>query len=135
MGRGKLTDINICSCLQWYQVCCATKTSASTEGLEVTMGSAGSFLLGTILKRASYKAPCRPCGQFHILHILAMEHPRPWSRACTRPTVNISLIPPLVSNNNIALLRCGYMCAGTLVDISRHLARMSNNNINKRFQL
>ena len=30
-----------------------------------------------------------------------------------------SLIPPLVSNNNLALLRFGYMCAGTLVHISR----------------
>jgi len=45
-----------------------------------------------------------------------------------------SLIPPLVSKNNLALLRCGYMCAGTLVNISRHLGKMSNNN-NKRCQL
>ena len=44
-----------------------------------------------------------------------------------------SLIPPLVSNNNLALLRCGYMCAGTLVHISRHLGKTSNNN--KRCQL
>jgi len=44
-----------------------------------------------------------------------------------------SLIPPLVSNNNLALLRCGYMCAGTVVHILRHLGRMSNNN--KRCQL
>jgi len=44
-----------------------------------------------------------------------------------------SLIPPLISNNNFALLRCGYMCAGTLVHISRHLGRTSNNN--KRCQL
>jgi len=27
------------------------------------------------------------------------------------------LIPPLASNNNLALLRCGYMCVGTLVHI------------------
>ena len=45
------------------------------------------------------------------------------------------LIPPLVSNNNLALLRCGYMCAGTLVHISRHLGKTSNNNNNKRCQL
>ena len=45
-----------------------------------------------------------------------------------------SLIPPLVSNNNLALLRCGYMCARTLVNISRHLGKMSNNNT-KRYQL
>jgi len=45
-----------------------------------------------------------------------------------------SLIPPLVSNNNLALLRCGYMCDGTLVHISRHVGRTSNNN-NKRCQL
>jgi len=32
------------------------------------------------------------------------------------------------------LLRCGYMYAGTLVHISRHLGKMSNNN-NKRCQL
>jgi len=44
-----------------------------------------------------------------------------------------SLIPPLVSNNNLTLLRCGYMCAGRLVHISRHLGRTSNNN--KRCQL
>ena len=42
-----------------------------------------------------------------------------------------SLIPPLVSNNNLALLRCGYMCAGMLVDISRHQGKTSCNN-NKR---
>ena len=34
-----------------------------------------------------------------------------------------SLIPPLVSNNNLALLRCGYMCAGILDHISRHCVR------------
>ena len=45
-----------------------------------------------------------------------------------------SLIPPLVSNNNLTLLRCGYMCAGMLVHICRHLSRTSNNN-NKRCQL
>jgi len=45
-----------------------------------------------------------------------------------------SLIPPLVSNNSRALLRCRYMCAGTLVHISEHLSKMSNNN-NKRCQL
>jgi len=45
-----------------------------------------------------------------------------------------SLIPPLVSNNNLALLRCGYMWVGTLVHISRHLGKTSNNN-NKRCQL
>jgi len=45
-----------------------------------------------------------------------------------------SLIPQLVSNNNLALLRCGYMCVGTLVHISRHLGKTSNNN-NKRCQL
>jgi len=42
-------------------------------------------------------------------------------------------IPPLASNNNCALLRCWYMCAGTLVYMSRHLSRTSNNN--KRCQL
>ena len=41
---------------------------------------------------------------------------------------------PLVSNNNLALLRCGYMCAGTQVHISRHLGKTSNNN-NKRCRL
>ena len=45
-----------------------------------------------------------------------------------------SLIPPLVFNNNLTLLRCGYMCVGTLVHISRHLGKTSNNN-NKRCQL
>ena len=43
-----------------------------------------------------------------------------------------SLIPLLVSNNNLALLRCRYICAGMLVHISRHLGRTSNN---KRCQL
>ena len=45
-----------------------------------------------------------------------------------------SLIPPLVFNNNLTLLRCGYICAGTLVHISRHQGKTSNNNI-KRCQL
>jgi len=44
-----------------------------------------------------------------------------------------SLIPPLVSKNNLALLICGYMCDGMLVHISRHLGKTSNNN--KRCQL
>ena len=39
-----------------------------------------------------------------------------------------SLIPPSTFNNNLALLKCGYMCAGMLVHISRHLDRTSNNN-------
>ena len=38
-----------------------------------------------------------------------------------------------VSNNNLVLLKCQYMCVGTLVHIPRHLDRMSNNN--KRCQL
>jgi len=46
-----------------------------------------------------------------------------------------SLIPPQVFNNNLALPRCGYMCARTLVHISRRLGKMSNNNNNKRYQL
>ena len=41
---------------------------------------------------------------------------------------------PLVSNNNLTLLRCRYMCVGTLVHISRHQGKTSNNN-NKRRQL
>jgi len=45
-----------------------------------------------------------------------------------------SLIPPLVSNNNLALLRCGYMCARMIVHIARHLGKTSNNN-NRRCQL
>ena len=45
-----------------------------------------------------------------------------------------SLIPPLVFNKNLASLRCGYMCTGTLDHISRHLGKTSNNN-NKRCQL
>jgi len=44
-----------------------------------------------------------------------------------------SLIPPLVSNNSLALLRCGYMRAGTLVHIARYLGKTSNNN--RRCQL
>jgi len=38
-----------------------------------------------------------------------------------------------VSKNNLALLRCGYMCDGTLVYIPRHLSKTSDNN--KRCQL
>jgi len=38
-----------------------------------------------------------------------------------------------VSNNKLALLRCGYMCDGTLVYIPRHLSKISDNN--KRCQL
>ena len=36
-----------------------------------------------------------------------------------------SLIPLLVFNNNLTLLRCGYMCPGTLVHISRHRGKTS----------
>ena len=45
-----------------------------------------------------------------------------------------SLIPLLASNNSLALIRYGYMCAGTLVHIARHLGKTSNNN-NRRCQL
>jgi len=40
----------------------------------------------------------------------------------------------LVFYNNLTLLRCGYMCAGTLIHISRYLGKTSNNN-NKRCHL
>jgi len=44
-----------------------------------------------------------------------------------------SLMPLLVSNNNLVLLRCGYVCAGMLVHIPRNLSRTSKNN--KRWKL
>ena len=39
-----------------------------------------------------------------------------------------SLITPLVSNNNLALLGYGSMCAGTLGHIARYHSKTSNNN-------
>ena len=44
-----------------------------------------------------------------------------------------SWVSSLVFNNNLTLLRCEYMCAGTLVHIPRHLSKTSDNN--KRCQL
>jgi len=44
---------------------------------------------------------------------------------------NYLLIPLLVSNNNLSSLRCGYMCAETLVHISRHLGRTSNRHLDR----
>jgi len=34
----------------------------------------------------------------------------------------------LVSNNSLDLLRCGCMCAGTLLHIPRHMGTSSNKN-------
>ena len=98
----------------------------------MTKGSAGSLLLGTILIRASYK---------RLMYAL-WQVPSSSSRTSSTMVLGMfkthckhySLIPPLVSNNNLALLRCGYICAGMLVHISRHLGKISNNN-NKICQL
>jgi len=96
------------------------------EGLQVTKGSAGSLLLGSILKGHLLRASCTPCGR--------LRPPATEQSWAVVPGMygthykHCSLIPPLVSNNKLALLRCGYMCAGTLVHISRHLGRTSNYN-------
>ena len=78
------------------------------EGLQATEESAGSLLLGSILKRASYKTimyalrlvPCTsygtPCTVVLGMHGIHCKH-------CL-------LILPLASNNNLTLLRCGYIC-------------------------
>jgi len=102
------------------------KLSVRPEGLQVTEGSAGSLLLGTILKRASYKTRL-----YAFRPIPYTSNGTPWTVVLGVDETyykHCSLIPPLVSNNNLALLRCGYMCARTLVHISKHLGRMSNNN-------
>jgi len=44
-----------------------------------------------------------------------------------------SWVSSSVSNNNLILLRCGYMCIGMLVHTSRHLSTTSYNN--QRYQL
>jgi len=108
------------------------KLSVGPVSLQATEGGAGSLLLGTILIRASYKT---------LLYAL---QPVPSTSNRTSWTVvpsmhgtrckHCSLIPSLVSNNNLILLRCGYMCVGTLIHISRNLGKTSNNN-NKRCQL
>jgi len=91
----------------------------------VIEGSAGSVLLGTILKRAFYKTL-----MYALQQIPSSSKGTSWAVVLGMHGTHCkhcSLIPPLVSNNNLALLRCGYMCAGTLVRISKHLCKMSNN--------
>jgi len=91
------------------------KLSALPESLQVTEGSTGSLLYGTILKRHPIRPTCMPCGQFRIP---VTKHPGPWSRACTGPTINIVRWYPrwflitasLYSNMNVCVL-------GTLLHI------------------
>jgi len=74
------------------------------RGPAVTEGSGGSLLLGTILKRASYKTflyPLRP--------VPYTSNGTPWTMVPSTHGTDCKhypLIPPLVSNNNLALLRC-----------------------------
>ena len=124
-------EINICSCLQCIRYVVQLNLLVRPEGFQVTERSAGS-LLGTILKRASYKT---------LLYALQLvpytSNGIPWTVVLDMHRTHYkhcSLIPPLVFNNTLTLLRCGYMCALTLVHISRHLGRTSNNN-NKRWKL
>ena len=97
----------------------------------MTEGSANSLLLGTILKRAFYKTLL-----YALWQVPYTNNGTPWTVVPGMHGTHCkhcSLIPPLVSNNNLALLKCGYMCAGTLVHIPRHPGRTSNKN--KRCQL
>jgi len=94
----------------------------------VTEESAGSLLLGIILIRASYKTLL-----YALQSVQYTSNGTPWTVVPGMHEAHYSSIPLLVFNNNLTLLRCGYMCAGTLVHISRHLGRTSNNN--KRCQL
>ena len=73
-----------------------------------------------------------PCSRFHppAMQQFWVVVPGMYGTHCK----HCSLIPPLVSYNNLALLRCGYMCAGTLVHIFRHRGKTSNNT-NKGCQL
>jgi len=94
------------------------------EGLQVTEGSAGSLFLGTILKRTFYKTLL-----YALWPVPYTSNGTPWTMVPDMPGTHCkhySLIPLLESNNNLYLLRCGYMCAGTLVHISRHLGRTNN---------
>ena len=101
------------------------------EGLQVTDGSAGSLPSWYHPESASYKTL-----MYALRLVLYTSNGTPWTVV---PDIygtycnHCSLTPPLVSNNNLALLRCGYS-AETLVHISRHLGKTSNNN-NKRCQL
>ena len=102
-------------------------------GLQVTEGSAGSLLSGTILIRSFYKTLL-----YALWLVPSTSNETSWTVVPGMHGTHCehcSLIPPLVSNNSLALLRCGYMYAGTLVHISRHLGKTSNNNSNKRCQL
>ena len=97
----------------------------------MTKGSAESLLLGTILIRASYRPSCTPRGRFRppATEQSWVMVPGMYETHCK----HCSLIAQLVFNN--LALRCGYMCAGTLIHISRHLVKTSNKNSNKRYQL
>ena len=94
------------------------------EGLQVTEGSSGSLLLGTILKRTSDKTLL-----YALWPVPYTSNGTPWivvpgmyGTHCK----HYSLIPLLESNNNLDLLRCRYICAKTLVHIPRHLGRTNN---------
>ena len=108
------------------------KLSVWPVGLQATEGSAGSLILGNILIRAFYKTLL-----YALRLVLSTSNGTSWTVVPGMHGTHCkhcSLIPPLVSNNNLALLRCGYICAGTLVHISRHRGKTSNNNY-KRCQL
>ena len=49
---------------------------------------------------------------------------------CMGTTIRSSISSPSISNNNLALLGYGSMCAGTLVHIARYQGKVSNNNNN-----
>jgi len=98
--------------------------SVRPEGLQVTEGSADFLLLGTILKRASYKT--------HLYTLHNFVHKQwnilgrgPWMRAHCKHN---QLVLSSVSNNNFSLLIYGCMCIGILGHKPRYMGRLSNNN-------
>jgi len=135
IGSENLTDINIYSCLQWYYVFCATKSSGSTWGPSENRGECWLSTSWCHPERASYKtlmyalqlASYTSNGTSSIM-VLSMHETH--YKYC-------SLIPLLVSNNSLALLKCDVCVLGrynTYLDIwVRRVIRINMKDGNKWF--
>ena len=119
-------DINMCSFYNGIRYVVQLKLLILREGLQVIEGSAYFLPSWYHPGKASYKTLF-----FALRSVPYTSNEIPWIVVLSMHETHCkhcSLIPLLVFNNSLGLLRCGCMCAGTLLHIPRHMGRMSNNN-------
>ena len=136
LGRGKHADIDMCSCLQWLLGMLCNSCSGLTCGPPGDRGESWLPHYWYHHDKGIHKSLLFSLAagfRFHATEQSWTVVPGMHGTHCKHS----SLIPPLVSNNNLALLGYGSMCAGTLVHIARYQGKTSNNKVsnNRLFKL